>query len=255
MCTERDIDDAKSLLKLLPIWFSSLGFAVVISQASTLFTKQGQTMNREIFHGFEIPAAALQSLISLSIVLTMPIYDRVLVPVARAITKRPAGITVLQRIGAGQVLSILSMVVAALIERWRLEISAEHGAASQEVPMSVWWLAPQNVMIGVAEVFVIVGLQEFFYDEVPSELKSLGLALYLSILGIGDFLSSFLIASIEAITSRDGHDSWFSNDMNRAHLDYFYWLLAGVSTVVTAAYAFFAKSYVYKLQERRHGLL
>lgn len=77
-------------------------------------------------------------------------------------------------------------------------------------------------------------------------VKSIGLALYVSIFGIGNFLSSFLISVIESITSRDGRDSWFSNNLNRAHLDYFYWLLAGVSGVTLVAFGCLAKSYVYK---------
>ncbi|XP_057793634.1 protein NRT1/ PTR FAMILY 5.10-like isoform X2 [Salvia miltiorrhiza] len=248
-CSGRDIDDARALLSLLPIWCTCLGFAVVISQSSTLFTKQGQTMNREIYHGLEIPAATLQSLACLAVVVLMPVYDWVLVPAARAVTRRPTGISMLQRIGAGLFLSLLSMVIAALVEMRRLATAAEYGLvddAGATLPMSVWWLAPQYVLFGLADVFVMVGLQEFFYDQVPSDLKSMGLALYLSILGIGDFLSSFLIALIESITSRAGHDSWFAANMNRAHVDYFYWLLAGISALVMLAYAFFAKSYVYK---------
>ncbi|KAH6834042.1 Major facilitator superfamily protein [Perilla frutescens var. hirtella] len=250
LCSKRDMDDAKAILKLLPIWLTCLGYAIVLSQSSTLFTKQGKTMDREIMHGFEIPAATLQSLISITVILSIPLYDRVLVPVARAMTKKPAGITMLQRVGTGLFISFLSMVIAALVERRRLATAAEYGVVDDEaVPMSVWWLAPQYVLFGVSEVFVVVGLQEFFYDQVPNELKSIGLAMYLSILGIGDFLSSLLISVIESITSRDGHESWFSNNMNRAHLDYFYWLLAGLSAVIMAAYGYFAKFYVYKKRD------
>ncbi|KAF9588418.1 hypothetical protein IFM89_009993 [Coptis chinensis] len=91
----------------------------------------------------------------------------------------------------------------------------------------------------------MVGLQEFFYDQMPTDLKSLGLALYLSILGLGNFLSGFLISAIEVATGGDGRESWFSNNLSRAHLDYFYWLLAGLGAFELAAYMYFAKSYVY----------
>jgi len=72
-----------------------------------------------------------------------------------------------------------------------------------------------------------------------------GLSLYLSIFGVGSFLSSFLVSAIEEATSADGGDSWFANNLNRAHLDYFYWLLAGLSVIELAAYLYFAKSYIY----------
>lgn len=247
-CTIGDVDDAKAILMLAPIWCTCLGYAIAFSQSSTLFTKQAATMDRHIAYGFEIPAASMQSLISLSIMVFIPIYDCILVPTARAITKKPAGISMLQRIGTGIFLSILLMVVSALVERRRLATAVEHGLVEDPnatIPMSVWWMAPQYLILGIADAFTMVGLQEFFYDQVPTELKSLGLALYLTIFGIGNLLSSFLISIIEKATSGDGRDSWFSNNLNRAHLDYFYWLLGGISAVTMVAYAYSAKSYTY----------
>ncbi|KAF2592757.1 hypothetical protein F2Q70_00044687 [Brassica cretica] len=91
----------------------------------------------------------------------------------------------------------------------------------------------------------MAGLQEFFYDQVPSELRSVGMAMNLSIYGAGNFLSSFMISFIDRATSQSGQTSWFDNDLNKAHLDYFYWLLASLSFIGLAFYMWFAKSYVY----------
>ncbi|KAH6763808.1 Major facilitator superfamily protein [Perilla frutescens var. frutescens] len=251
-CTMADVDNARGVLRLVPIWCTCLGYAIVSPQAATFFTKQGATLDRHITPGFEIPAASLLSLICISILAFVPIYDWVLVPIARVMTKKPAGISMLQRIGAGIFLSFLVMVVAALVERQRLAIAAEHGLLDkpdETVPMNVWWLAPQYLLLGFSGVFTLVGLQEFFYDQVPTELKSLGIALYLSILGMGNFLSGFLISVIEAITSRAGSDSWFPDNLNRAHLDYFYWLLGGLSLVTLVAYVYSAKCYTYKRKD------
>ncbi|XVE70318.1 hypothetical protein DITRI_Ditri10aG0062900 [Diplodiscus trichospermus] len=244
----REVEEAKAVIRLAPIWATSLIYAVVFAQSSTFFTKQGATMDRSITTGFEIPAASLQSFVSLSIVLFIPIYDRIFVPLARALTGRPAGITMLQRIGTGMVLSAISMVVAALVEMQRLKTAQEYGLIDQPkvtVPMSVWWLVPQYVLYGLSDVFTMVGLQEFFYDQVPNELRSVGLALYLSVFGVGSFSSSFLISAIENVTGGDDRDSWFANNLNRAHLDYFYWLLAALSAMGLALYLYSAKSYIY----------
>ncbi|KAG2322437.1 hypothetical protein Bca4012_056812 [Brassica carinata] len=240
-CDLAEIEEAKAVLKLFPIWMSCLVYAIVCAQSHTFFTKQGATMNRSISPGLLVPAATLQCFISLTMVFFIPIYDRVLVPIARSFTQSPSGITMLQRIGSGLFLSTLSMVVSALVENKRLQTAREDATTL----MCVWWLVPQYVFIGVADVLTMVGLQEFFYDQVPCELRSIGMALNISIYGVGNFLSSFIISFIDKVTRQSGQTSWFDNDLNKAHLDYFYWLLACLSSIGLASYLWFAKSYVY----------
>ncbi|XP_071692311.1 protein NRT1/ PTR FAMILY 5.10 [Rutidosis leptorrhynchoides] len=245
VCSPSEVEEAKAVLRLVPIWASCLVFAIVFAQFSTLFTKQGVTMDRSIGSNFEIPAATFQSFISITVVILVPIYDRIMVPIVRSYTKKPSGITMLQRIGTGMFISILSMVVSALVEIKRLQTAEKYGLVDDPnaiIPMKAWWLVPQYLLTGISDVFTMIGLQEFFYDQVPSELKSIGLALYLSIFGVGSFLSSFLISVVEKTTRGDG---WIADNLNRGHLDYFYWLLAGISTVAFVIYVYFAKSYVY----------
>lgn len=121
-CNMADAEEAKAILRLVPIWFACLGYAVVYSRNSTLYTKQGATMDRYITSSCQIPAASLLSCISLTIVVFIPIYDRLLIPIARAITNKPSGISMLRRIGTGLFLSFLSIV-----EHKRLAAAAEYG--------------------------------------------------------------------------------------------------------------------------------
>ncbi|XP_062097599.1 protein NRT1/ PTR FAMILY 5.10-like isoform X1 [Humulus lupulus] len=257
VCSRADIEEAKAVLRLVPIWLTCLTYGIVFAQSSTLFTKQGATMDRTIVSGSssKISAASLQCFIYLTVLIFLPIYDRIFVPVARTFTRAPSGITMLQRIGVGFLFHALSMVVAALVELKRLKTAQEYDLVdmpSAMIPMSVWWLLPQYLLFGIADVFSLVGMQEFFYDQVPTELRSIGLALYFSVFGIGSFLSSFLISVIEKATADgEGRNSWFSNNLNRAHLDYFYWLLFGLSTVGFAAYLHFANSYIYNTRGKR----
>ncbi|KAG2313156.1 hypothetical protein Bca52824_024713 [Brassica carinata] len=198
-------------------------------------------MNRSISPGLLVRAATLQGVLSLTMAVFIPIYDRLLVPIARSFTQNPLGITTLQRIGTGMFLSNIAMVVAALVETKRLQTAHD----DVTIMMNVWWLVPQYAIYGVSYAFLTTGLQEFFYDQVPSELRSVGMALYLSIFGVGSFLSSYMISVIDKVTSQFCQTSWFDNDLNKAHFDYFYWLLACVSSIGLASYLWFAKSYVY----------
>ncbi|GFZ09724.1 major facilitator superfamily protein [Actinidia rufa] len=248
VCRISDVEEAKAVLRLVPIWVTCLSYAIVFAQSSTFFTEQGTTMDRSIWPGFDIPPASLQFFITLTIIFLIPTYDRIFVPLARSVVGKPSGITMLERIGAGMLVSIFCMVVSAVVEMKRLKTARDFGLVDMPeatIPMSIWWLVPQYLLLGIGDVFAIVGMQEFFYDQVPNELKSAGLSLYLSVLGVGSFLSSFLIFVIEKTTCGEDQDCWLSDNLNRAHLDYFYWLLAGLSTAGLVTFMFFAKSYIY----------
>ncbi|KAM0835351.1 hypothetical protein ACQ4PT_062989 [Festuca glaucescens] len=190
----------------------------------TLFNKQGRTLDRRIIGSLELPPAALQMFGPATILLFVPFYDWALVPVLRYAAGNPSGLTRLQRIGSGILLSLATMLTAALVEARRLKTARDHGLvdiAGATVPMSWVWLVPQYVTIGVGSVFAEVGMQEFFYDQMPDEMRSLGLALHFGVMGIGSFISGTLISVIDHVTKTGSGDSWFADNLNRGHLDYF----------------------------------
>ncbi|KAJ4879774.1 Protein NRT1/ PTR FAMILY 5.16 [Raphanus sativus] len=248
-CSNMDVEDAKGLIMLIPIWITSMMSMIPYAQYSTLFTKQGVTVDRRILPSLEIPPASFLSLVSISVLISVPIYEHVFLPIARKITKKPNGITMLQRIGTGMVLTCFNMVLAALVEAKRLRIAEEHGLIDKPdvtIPMSIWWFVPQYMLVGMIEVFGLVGAQEFFYDQVPTELRSIGLAFSLSSLGLSNFLSGLFIIVVDWATGRYGGHSWFNNNLNRAHIDYFYWLLAASTAIAFFAFVFISRSYVYR---------
>lgn len=87
----------------------------------------------------KIPTASIPviSLIFMSILL--PVYEFLFVPFARKFTGLATGITLLQRVGIGLVLSILSMGIAGLIEIKRRDRALENPAE----PISLLWLSFQ----------------------------------------------------------------------------------------------------------------
>ena len=56
-------------------------------------------MDRNIGTHFDIPPTSLQCFISLSVVLLVPVYDHIFVPIAKNLTGNEQGITLLHRIG------------------------------------------------------------------------------------------------------------------------------------------------------------
>lgn len=196
-------------------------------------------MNRKITDSFIIPPASIYSFAAIGMIITVTLYEKILMPILRRTTGNERGINILQRIGIGIVFSIASMVVAAFVERRRLM------ASSNSTTMSVFWLAPQFLIIGIGDGFTLVGLQEYFYGQVPDSMRSLGIALYLSVIGAANFVSSLLITIVDHITEKYGR-SWFGKDLNSSRLDYFYWLLAAINALNLCIYVFLARRYSYK---------
>ncbi|KAF5445989.1 hypothetical protein F2P56_031655 [Juglans regia] len=251
LCSLNQVEEVKLVLRLIPIWFSCIIFNVVQTQLHTYFIKQGSTMVRSIGSHFLLPPASLQGLTGITILIVVPIYERVFVPVARKFTGHPSGITVLQRIGVGLFFSILNMVVSALVEAERVSIAKENHLLDNPkaiVPMAIWWLLPQYIILGVSDAFTVVGLQELFYEQMPEEMRSIGAAAYLSLIGVGSFITNAIISVVQAITARCG-EKWLDNNLNRAHLDYFYWVLAGLSAFSLCVYVWNAMRFVYKKVE------
>lgn len=242
----KKVEEAKLVFQLIPIWFSCLTFGLVIAQLGTYFTKQASTLDRHLTPDFEIPAASFQVITGLTILTSVLLYERALVPLARSLTGRPSGITILQRIGLGLFLSSLTMAVAALVESERVRVAGRHGLLDSPraaVPMAAWWVVPQYVLCGLADVFAVVGMQELFYDQMPAAMRSVGAAAYITVTGVGSFLSSGLIAAVQRMSGEGG---WLGDNINRAKLENFYWVLSGMSAVNLCVFVCVAKRFVYK---------
>ncbi|GLJ42398.1 hypothetical protein SUGI_0878200 [Cryptomeria japonica] len=250
LCTVTQVEETKLIIRMVPIWLCCIIFGIIVAQTTTFFIKQGSTMDRSMGPHFQIPSASLIAFSTIPILIFISIYDTWLVPITKRITGNERGISVLQRIGIGMLFSILCMVSAALTEHKRIQSAKAHSlldSPKTTLPLSIFWLVPQFVLIGMADVFTLVGLQEYFYDQVPDSMRSLGIAFYLSVIGVASFLSSLLITIVDKITTRGGRDhGWFQNNLNRCKLEYFYWLLAVLGAINLCCYVYIANIYTYK---------
>ena len=155
------------------------GICYCVCTALHIIRKAKGHHGEDDFLRLQIPAASLRCIIGLVILNFFPIYDRIFCSDPRALTRKPSSITLLQRIRTGIFLYIFILIIAALVETKRLKTAKEYNLVekpSSTIPMSIWWLVPQYLLLGIADVFTVVGLQDFFYDQVPKELRSIGLA-------------------------------------------------------------------------------
>ncbi|CAA7046215.1 unnamed protein product [Microthlaspi erraticum] len=241
LATVTKVEEVKLLINVIPIWFFSLAFGICATQGTTLFIKQSLAMDRHIGHSFVVPPASMFAIVAFSMIIFLTIYEKLLVPLLRRATGNDRGISILQRIGTGMVFSLIAMIISALVERKRLDYTKQHHMA-----MSAFWLAPQFVVIGIADVFTLVGLQEYFYDQVPDSMRSLGIAFYLSVLGAASFANNILMTVSDRLAEAISGKSWFGKDLNSSRLDRFYWMLAALTATNLCCFVIVAKRYTYK---------
>ncbi|KAF7142585.1 hypothetical protein RHSIM_Rhsim05G0206400 [Rhododendron simsii] len=247
LCTVTQVEELKSIIRLLPILATGIIFTTVYSQMGTLFVLQGNTMDLHMTSSFQIPPASLSLFDTLSVIFWVPVYDRVIVPFARKFTGHRNGFTQLQRIAVGLVISVFAMLAAGTLELVRLRMVREHDFYELEhVPISVFWQVPQYFVIGCAEVFTFVGQLEFFYEQAPDAMRSLCSALSLATVALGNYLSSLLVNVVTDFSTRHGKAGWIPDNLNYGHLDYFFWLLALLSVLNLGVYLLVAKWYTYK---------
>uniref|UniRef100_A0A0E0JK21 Major facilitator superfamily (MFS) profile domain-containing protein n=1 Tax=Oryza punctata TaxID=4537 RepID=A0A0E0JK21_ORYPU len=234
LCSVSRVEEVKMLARLMPVWATTILFWTIYAQMITFSVEQATTMDRRV-GGFEIPAASLTVFFVGAIMLTLAVYDRVFIPLCRTLTGKQ-GFTNLEKIGIGLALSIVGMAAAALCEKKRLAVAATamattgNSTAAAALPISVFLLTPQFLLVGAGEAFIYTGQLDFFITRSPKGMKTMSTGLFLTTLSLGFFFSSVLVSLVKGATT------WLGDTIDRSRLDYFYWLLAVLSVLNLAAY-------------------
>ncbi|GJN14395.1 hypothetical protein PR202_gb01218 [Eleusine coracana subsp. coracana] len=226
LSTVHRVEELKSIVRLLPIWSAGILVATAASHNHSFAVMQARTMDRHIVAGshFQIPPATMSIFSTLAMLISLALYDRAFVPLARRVTGLRSGITYFQRMGIGLAISIVSVGTAALVETKRRGVAAEHGFVDKPksvVPLSVFWLVPQYAIHGLGEAFSSVGHMEFLYDQAPESMRSTAAALFWLATSLGNYMGTVLVTVVQRATRRE----WLQDNINRGRIDNYYWLV------------------------------
>lgn len=213
LCSVQEVEDFKTLIKILPLWSSSFFLGTTIGVQLSFSVLQALAMDRHIGPSFQIPAGSIQVFVLVSTALFLALFDKFLFPTWRNLSGR--SLTPLQRIGVGHVINFVSMGVSALVESKRLNVAK----SNQVVPMSVLWLVPQLVLNGIGEAFHYPGQVSLYYQEFPITLKNMATAMISMLVGIAFYLTTVLIDVVRRTTT------WLPGNINNGRLDNVYWIL------------------------------
>lgn len=246
-CTVQQVEEVKIVLKILPIFACTIMLNCCLAQLSTFSVQQSATMNTKL-GSLKVPPASLPIFPVLFIMILAPLYDHFIIPFARKLTKSEMGISHLQRIGIGLLLSIIAMTIAALVEIKRKRVASDSGLDSTNpLPITFFWIAFQYLFLGSADLFTLAGLLEFFFTEAPSSMRSLATSLSWASLALGYYLSTVIVSIVNSVTNNFYHKPWLSgSNLNHYHLERFYWLMCVLSGINFCHYLFWASRYKYR---------
>ncbi|CAM8911492.1 unnamed protein product [Rhodiola kirilowii] len=245
LCSVTKVEEVKMMIKLLPIWATTIIFWTTYAQMITFSVEQAATMERT-FSGFQIPAGSLTVFFVAAILITLAMYDRLIMPFWIKYKGKP-GFTCLQKIGLGLVLSVIGMAAAAIVEKKRLSVASSLPNAPPTLPISVFLLIPQFFLVGAGEAFIYTGQLDFFITQSPKGMKTMSTGIFLSTLSLGFFLSSFLVSVVKHVTGNGSSQGWLADNINYGRLDCFYGLLAILSFVNFVIYLVCSLWYKSKL--------
>ncbi|TKY58792.1 NRT1/ PTR FAMILY 2.13 [Spatholobus suberectus] len=245
LCSIQQVEELKCLLKIMPIFITSIIVNIPVGQLPIFAVSQALKMDRNLGN-LEIHAGSISVIMLLSIGVLLPIYDQIIAPALEKITKQEGGLTTLQRIGLGHASGILSMVFAGLVEIKRRELAISLGASDGVAPMSVLWLAPQFMLLACCHIFATVGHTEFFNNESPDGMKSIGNSLLCLNVSAASNLSSFIVNIVHSYTGEQGQPDWLDGDINKGRLEKFYFFIAALGVLNMCYFIFCSRRYHYK---------
>jgi len=117
------VEGVKAVVRLVPFLFAMIPFWGVYSQMATVFQNQGCQMNLNV-GSFGIPVSALNIFDTLIILILVPIFDGILYPYLK---KKGVPLSMLAKIGLGLIVALVSMLVAAIVEYYRLKNNPPDG--------------------------------------------------------------------------------------------------------------------------------
>lgn len=208
--TETEEDQIlSSVIRLLPLLSTIIPLGLAINIQSSLIILQAMVMDRHLGPNFLIPAASTATFTLVAVVASIPFLE--------GIVYKRWHITPLQRIGISHVLVFLAFACTAIIESIRLASLDGPGGA-----MSVLWLVPPLLLVGLAEAFAFPSQLLFYFQEFPESLRNSSAGVTSLMTGIGCYLSTTVVAVIRRATN------WWQDDTDRSRLDNVYWVIAAI---------------------------
>ncbi|WCJ34802.1 Major facilitator superfamily protein [Euphorbia peplus] len=227
-----EVRQTKSLLKLIPLWFGFFIYGIVTASGNTFFIEQSSGLRETI------PINSFFIIISFISSITSYLANLLLSRFCRNEPWRLKGGLI--RVGTGMAIAIVCCHVASVVEHARLDAIKIHGDPDEhedvDLYMSILWLAPQFILLGLMDGLAQDGLSELFYIIADEWMEGLETPINQFMLGIGKAASVGCVFVFR---------NWFGDTINKSRLDKYFNMLMYLSIGNLVFYLVIGYYYVY----------
>lgn len=249
LCTVTQVEEAKCILRLLPIWLCTITFSGIFVQMVSLFVEQGASM-RATISTFHIPPASMTIFDILFVSIFIMLYEKFIAPLYTKLTKTtPKGPSDLRKMGYGLIFAIAGMITAGFVEMQRKKYALQ--GREELSSLFILWQIPQYVLLGIGEAFVFVSELDFFGSQVPDVMRSLGIGLSLSANSLGSYFCSVILDVVMRITTKGGRPGWVPPNLNDGLMERYFFLMSVLAALELALFASVARCYKSISLEKR----
>ncbi|KAA8516316.1 hypothetical protein F0562_016609 [Nyssa sinensis] len=230
LCSVTEVEETKIGIRMVPMWLTFIICGVVLSIGNTYFLEQANHMNRKVGH-LKVPLPIFLMFYEFAKSEFSKIYFNLAKCLGRSGSKRyapPIGIAV------AMVFSVLCCITAAKVETRRLNVIRSHDLVDKpdkRIPMSIFWLLPQFLLLGTLHGICEKSIVDFFKDQAPPSMRRYLVFFSNGVFGLGSMASVLSVYIVGKFSERKGNLNWFQDTLNRSRLDNYYWTLAVLSTV------------------------
>ncbi|NXM60103.1 S15A5 protein, partial [Illadopsis cleaveri] len=237
--SETQVEGTKSLTRLFPLFTFQILYRTCIMQIPSGYYLQ--TMNSNLhFSGFVLPVAAMNVISIVPLLILVPILECVN---SWLFSSKNTGHSPTIYIVVGHFSAALSVMVAGFSEMHRKHFPQVEQTLSQEVllvsSMPCFHLAPQYILLGVAEALVTPSCSLLSFWLVPERMRGISMHFLALFNGAGCFMGALFVQTAHAGTQ----GSWFPHLLHEGKLERFFFFLASLMMVNTLGFWTIAHRY------------
>ncbi|PWA24826.1 hypothetical protein CCH79_00010064 [Gambusia affinis] len=225
--SETHVENVKVFTKLFPLYGLQLLYRVCITQARYYI----QAMNSNLhLNGLLLPIGAMNVISILPLLLLAPLMEFV---TTYFLSMKKTPLAPARVITLGHACAAVSVLVAGLVELHRkahpLVEQTLSGKILRVSSMPCFQLAPQYILLGVAEALVTPSCSLVSFQLIPNHIRGISLHFLTLSYGGGCLLGAFIIQLVHFCSG----GNFYPNSLHDGNFERFFFLLASLMTINT----------------------